>query len=548
MLKLQNLKIGTRLRLGFGVLVLLTIAIGMTGIMGVRGQYQTVSASLRTELGLYVQVNAISKALGQLRRYEKDTLLNAGNVAKAEEYRKKWLDAGVDLVTATSKGKPLASNSAERLALGQIEADFTTYQKGAADVIAAVASGTIAAPTDGYAQMKPWREAAHRVEGTARQLDKLALDQVARLDDTMTRKRDSTVLWITLTIIAAVIVSMGVSMLIARSITTPLTMIQNALLRIARDHDLTVHLHTSSKDEVSLAAHSLNESQATLRETMGQIRAQAAQVNGYADRLAGVSALVTQRAEQQADATASSAASIEQMAVSVQSVSDNMGGVENQARQTLEQANTGAELAANTAQEVSTIAHAINETTVLIEGMDKRSAEIGGIIQVIKEIADQTNLLALNAAIEAARAGEQGRGFAVVADEVRKLAERTTQATNEIAARISTVQSETRMAASSMQQANGRIEQSVELAQRVAARFRDISAASTESSDKISDIAMALAEQTQASLTVSRNVETINQLSEQQSANAREATQLAEALRATAGQVDTLLAQFRMTS
>ena len=548
MLKLQNMKIGTRLRFGFGVLVVLTIAIGVTGIMGVRDQYQTVNKSLRVELGLYVQSNAISRALGNLRRYEKDTLLSAGNAEKAAEYRKKWLETGVDLVTASSKGKPLAISAAERQALEQIETDFTVYQKGAVEVINQVVNGTLVSPSDAYAQMKPRREAAQRLENTAKQLDKLALAEVARLEQTMTQKRDSTIVWIGLTLAVAVAVSMIVSMLIARSITAPLIMIQNALERIARNHDLTVHLESGSADEVGLAARSLNESQATLRDTMSRIRDQAAQVNAYADRLAGVSTLVTQRAVQQADATASSAASIEQMAVSVQSVSDNMGGVENQARQTLEQANKGAELATNTAQEVSTIAHAINETTLLIEGMDKRSAEIGGIIQVIKEIADQTNLLALNAAIEAARAGEQGRGFAVVADEVRKLAERTTQATNEIAARISSVQSETRMAADSMQQANGRIEQSVELARQVAERFRDISAASTESSDKISDIAMALSEQTQASLTVSRNVETINQLSEQQSATAREATELAEALRATAGQVDTLLAQFRMSS
>jgi methyl-accepting chemotaxis protein len=142
------------------------------------------------------------------------------------------------------------------------------------------------------------------------------------------------------------------------------------------------------------------------------------------------------------------------MTVSIQMVSDNTQGVEEQARHATAEATHSSQLAAQAADEIRQIADSITSTAKVIEQLNQRSGEIGNIVQVIRDIADQTNLLALNAAIEAARAGEMGRGFAVVADEVRKLAERTSVATAEISSRISSVQTDTKQAFVSMQQAN----------------------------------------------------------------------------------------------
>jgi methyl-accepting chemotaxis protein len=168
----------------------------------------------------------------------------------------------------------------------------------------------------------------------------------------------------------------------------------------------------------------------------------------------------------------------------------------------------------------------------------QRSSEIGGIAGVIKEIADQTNLLALNAAIEAARAGEQGRGFAVVADEVRKLAERTSKATQNITHMVSTVQRDTSSAVSSMQAVLPLVTMSVELAQAAAGELREIAEGNLATLEKVREVAVATAEQTQASTSVAQNVERIAQMVESsaesvQAANSNVSTlkSLSESLR-----------------
>lgn len=545
-MRLDNMNIGSRLRLGFGLLLVLSIMVGSIGLISVTSLYKEVEHSISMDVALYSQTSEIRYQLGNLRRYEKDAILSQGDEKKVAEYKAKWEKANAALVNAANKAKPLINNPAEQQALDKIAGYQRQYQEGVSTIINDIASGTLTSMADAYQSMKSKREVSHQLEATVTELAEHTLKEVNGLNKSLAAKKQQATYWIIATLITAIILSLVVSALIRQSIVGPLVKMKNALNTIQQDHDLTVMVAVNGSDEVSSAGRALNATQEALRSTISTILEQANQVRDHAERLATVSSEVTQQAGQQADATASSAASIEEMTTSVQVVSDNMSSVEEESRETLAQANEGANQATNTAAEINSVAQAISQITVVIDGMDKRSTEIGGIIQVIKEIADQTNLLALNAAIEAARAGEQGRGFAVVADEVRKLAERTSQATNEIAGKITSIQNETRQASQSMQDANSRIDHSAALANKVAGQFNDISASSTTSNHKLRDIALALSEQTQASHMVSRSIETISQLSEQQSANAKEATGLAQSLRRLAGDVEALLAQFRV--
>lgn len=545
-MRLHNMNIGSRLRLGFGLLLTLSIMVGAIGLISVSSLYNEVERSIAMDVALYSQTSEIRYQLGNLRRYEKDSILSQGDAKKVNEYKAKWEKANAALVDAIGKAKPLVNRDVEGQALDKIASYQRQYQEGVSTIINDIASGSLTSIADAYQSMKSKREVSHQLEATVSELAEHTLKEVNDLNKSLATKKQQATYWIIATLITAVILSLVISALIRQSIVGPLVKMKNALNTIQQDHDLTVMVAVDGSDEVSSAGRALNATQEALRNTISTILEQANQVRDHAERLATVSGEVTQQAGQQADATASSAASIEEMTTSVQVVSDNMSSVEAESRETLTQANEGAKQATNTAAEINSVAQAISQITVVIDGMDKRSTEIGGIIQVIKEIADQTNLLALNAAIEAARAGEQGRGFAVVADEVRKLAERTSQATNEIAGKITSIQNETRQASQSMQDANSRIDHSAALANKVAGQFNDISASSTTSNQKLSDIASALSEQTQASHMVSRSIETISQLSEQQSANAKEATGLAQSLRRLAGDVEALLAQFRV--
>jgi methyl-accepting chemotaxis protein len=181
----------------------------------------------------------------------------------------------------------------------------------------------------------------------------------------------------------------------------------------------------------------------------------------------------------------------------------------------------------------------------MIRSLESRTNEISSIANVIKEIAAQTNLLALNAAIEAARAGEQGRGFAVVADEVRKLAERTSAATEEIGGMIGAIQSDTASAVGAMDQALPQVERGVELAQEAAQSLRDIRDGAGTTLNRIRDVALATREQSAASNAIAQQVESIAQMVEETSASMQQTAESAHNLEQVAQELGALVARFR---
>ncbi|MBV5337239.1 MAG: hypothetical protein J0653_04540, partial [Deltaproteobacteria bacterium] len=196
--------------------------------------------------------------------------------------------------------------------------------------------------------------------------------------------------------------------------------------------------------------------------------------------------------------------------------------------------------------EINNIAESVNSSNEIIHALGEQSTQISGIVNVIKEIADQTNLLALNAAIEAARAGEQGRGFAVVADEVRKLAERTTLSTKEIASMITTVQQDTQSAVSSMGEGREQVESGVQMAAKTGESMSLVQDATHQVINIVEDISTALREQSTASLQIAQNVEKIAQMTEENSAATNEVSRSANQLEQLAVDLKASVGHFRV--
>jgi methyl-accepting chemotaxis protein len=240
------------------------------------------------------------------------------------------------------------------------------------------------------------------------------------------------------------------------------------------------------------------------------------------------------------------AAAVEEMSVSIDQVRDNSREAHAVATEAGQQSRTGGQVVHSAAGEMGKIADAVNVAAQSIRELEDTSNEISSIVNVIREIADQTNLLALNAAIEAARAGEQGRGFAVVADEVRKLAERTANSTQQIAGMIDKVQAGARRAATEMESGVNRVSEGVSLAHQAGDSITGIQNGATRVATVVEDIAAALNEQASAAQDIAQGVERIAQMSEESSAAAHQTAHATQQLRVLASELQGSVSRFRL--
>ncbi|PWB39872.1 MAG: chemotaxis protein [Rhodocyclales bacterium] len=255
---------------------------------------------------------------------------------------------------------------------------------------------------------------------------------------------------------------------------------------------------------------------------------------------------VENAAHAQNEATSSAAAAIEEVTVSIGEVAANAQQTRTTAEEASVASRNGTEVTTSARDAIRSLAETVGRSAERVESLDKRSEEISRITGVIREIADQTNLLALNAAIEAARAGEQGRGFAVVADEVRKLAERTGNATKEISAMIDSIRSETAEAVSGMRAGAGQVAQGVGLVDRVADALNEINGEMERTARMVTDISLASSEQQNAMTQLAQNVEQVAIMTEQNVSVVGQTKGAVERLDAVTGRMRKAVQQYRI--
>ncbi|GAB4056939.1 methyl-accepting chemotaxis protein [Uliginosibacterium sediminicola] len=346
--------------------------------------------------------------------------------------------------------------------------------------------------------------------------------------------------------IAGAVLMVIVGLLLARSITRSLSVMQQAISHTASELDFTQRIKVESRDEVGLTLNAYNQLLDKLCQSFANVQRSASQVLQVAADTDKSSKLITQNSRAQSEASNAVAQAVEQMAGAIAQAESNAQEACLHTEQSSTQARASAQVVMDTVHGIESIASSVLAASEKISAVRGHTDEISRVANIIGEIADQTNLLALNAAIEAARAGEQGRGFAVVADEVRKLAERTGNSTKDISHLIERVQGGTRDAVASMEAAVSEVHAGVASGKRAGESIADIEAGTTRVVAEVDEITSAIHEQSRMSQTITQQVERIVSVTEHNKEQAEAATQSVERLLQISAEINAALAAYKV--
>ncbi|KQM55803.1 chemotaxis protein [Pseudomonas sp. Leaf15] len=540
------MKISTKLLLSFLLCALVTLGVGLLGIKSVVRLSSALELTFSNNL---VSVSNTASTLNGLVAHNRGLyrLLDAskGDVS-AQDRDRVTQDIANELkrsqsAYATYRATPLADD--ERAAGDKLDQIWPTYISNSERIVAMMNGGQL---EQARAQLNSTNNELFR---QARELIRVIIDsnnrQIEEGAAAAADLRSSALTWMISGIVLAFIIALIIGVLITRLITRPIAQAVESAQRIAKG-DLTQAIITDRTDEAGKLLMALADMQGGLKSTLVEIANAADQLASAAEELSAVTDESSRGLTRQNDEIQQAATAVNQMTAAVDEVASNAVSTSEASRQATTEAEEGREQVAQAVSGMSSMVVEINDSTQSVADLASQVREIGKVIDVIRGIADQTNLLALNAAIEAARAGEQGRGFAVVADEVRALAHRTQTSTVDIEKMIGEVQVGADDAVAAMNKSLTWANNTQTLAQNAGEALERITASVAKINERNLVIASASEEQAQVAREVDRNLLNIQDLSTQTAAGANQTNASSQDLSRLATSFNVLVSKFRL--
>jgi len=547
----MKLNIRYKLLLAFALVLLLMIAIGgygyiTSGSVEEQSVFMNKSASLNIDIVEKLKLSAV-----QVQQFITDASLTGSreSLTQAEKWATQFRDTSRDMLEKCQVCHEVVFR-ANKQAMPDIAASskymrdsFETMYSDGMKMSGAYMRGDKAT---GDRIMESFDKGVEKIQSELAARTTMGERHYQRAWKDMTHATTSAKRIILALSIVAVFTGIIAAFFIAARIERPISRVVALSSRIA-DGDLSGEdIDIRSKDEMGVLAKGLNTMKGFLRDMMDRISSSSKQVAAASEQLSATVKQITLRTDEQAGRANQVATSATQMSQTIVDIAKNATTISTAANDTLAVANRGGEIVEKTMEEVRQISRAVSESSQIISSLGKLSKEIGNILVVIQEIADQTNLLALNAAIEAARAGEQGRGFAVVADEVRKLAEKTVHATKQIGGMIGSIQTETDTAVKSMSESLKSVESGTQYSVQAGETLKQILSTIDALKGRVEQIATATEEMSSVSESISTDVENIAASFRETSQSNREISQSSDALARLSADMESLVLRFKL--
>lgn len=540
----RNLPIARKMALAFGIVSVLCMILGALCLKSLSTIHEATVDLATNRLPSVRALGNIRLAVSNVRRAELN-FTSCKTPDCVEHYRAERQEYLEELQTHVKEYLPLISSGDEQTAYDSYIKDMDAYTSLVNRVFEMNKNGQ---PDEALALMqKDGLTTFRKVQADLKksiQVNSAAAD-AANAQSARTYQRVLVVVLCMVVLVASMGVIIG--WLLTRLIAPPLARATRVLEKVA-DKDLTETLEVDSTDEVGRLSSALNSTIHSMRQVLTAIMKGSETLSSATEEISVRSTQSVQNTQAQSGLAETVAAAAQEMTITIGEISQNSSQAANVSRQSAQAAADGGNVMQSTANTMKQIASSTEEMTSKMGSLGKRSEEIGKVVTVIREISDQTNLLALNAAIEAARAGEHGRGFAVVSGEVRRLAERTKSATEEIAAMVQSIQSETHQVLRVMELGRKDVSEGLEQAIVAQNSLGDIIKMAQEAEHMVTMIATAATEQSSASGEISETITKVANLAQESNVSAEEEAEACKELAQLAVELEGVVRQFQLSA